>query len=146
MKKDFTTTLSKVWAICDKLLCLIKINICKAQINSYLLFHHQMTYNSSTVALRCPLNHSEVVLDLRPLALQVYVLVTHREDHVEVTRKVVGKNDLELIWTLCLAFVGDTSRLSCEPWGVPKKGLQIACAVTNHILFLREKFNIYRAR
>ena len=30
-------------------------------------------------------------------------------------------------------FVGDTNRLSCEPRGIPQKGLQIACVVTIYV-------------
>ena len=29
--------------------------------------------------------------------------------------------------------VGDTNRLSCEPRGIPRKGLQIACVVTIYV-------------
>ena len=35
-------------------------------------------------------------------------------------------------------FVGDMTWLSCEPQGIPQKGLQIACAVTiyfNNVIF-----------
>ena len=29
-------------------------------------------------------------------------------------------------------FIADTSSLSCEPWGIPQKELQIARTVTNY--------------
>ena len=32
--------------------------------------------------------------------------------------------------------VGDTNRLSCEPRGIPQKGLQIACIVTIYVNYI----------
>ena len=32
-----------------------------------------------------------------------------------------------------LIFVGDANRLSCEPRGIPPKGLQIACVVAIYV-------------
>ena len=49
-------------------------------------------------------------------------------------------NDNNIAPTGAHHFVGDTSWLSCEPRGIPQKGLQIACVVAIYVNDVIRKF------
>ena len=64
--------------------------------------------------------------DLTPSLTPIQNLISVHMSWIEISPEYWRDEKFPLI-------VGDTNRLSCEPRGIPQKGLQIACVVTIYV-------------